>query len=126
MPKKEDAPHVLRSIKEWLSCPLTTDQKVEKGKALSEVLENIRSEESRADMVKASLKSALAALESKRDELCVIVSRGAEVREIEVEERADTTTLRVYRVRMDTGEVTHERPMTPEERQQQLKLTEAI
>jgi hypothetical protein len=122
---KQNEVHVLRTLKEWLTCPLTTDEKVAKGKALSEVLENIRSEESRAEMVKASLKSALAALESKRDELCVIVSRGAEVREIEVEERADAKSLRVYKVRMDTGEITHERPMTPEERQQQLALTEA-
>ena len=121
---KPDADGVLRTLKEYLPCALTPDEKIEKGHALASTLENIRAEESRAEMLKQSLKSAMSSLEAKRDELALIVSRGSEIREIEVEERSDTGRLVVYRVRMDTSEIIHERSMTPEERQQQLALSE--
>lgn len=123
--KTESSVTVLRKFRDYLACSLTDAEKMEKGRALAGALEDIRGEESRAEMLKQSLKSAMASAEAKRDALMVIVSRGEEIREIEIEERADVSTLSVYRVRMDTGEVTHERTMTPEERQQQLALVDA-
>lgn len=114
--------HVLRSYKEHHSCKLTDLEKIQKGHDLARLLEDIKSEESHADMVKASLKSKLTALEAQRDNLGLIVGRGAEIREVEIQEQLDLKAQRVLKVRMDTGEVVGERTMTPEERQQQLKL----
>ena len=59
----------------------------------------------------------LAEIEATRDALAQIVATREEHRLIDVALHANDVTGRVSVVRMDTGEVTTERAMSPEERQ---------
>lgn len=113
---------ILKQSDEDLFTELTNDERLDRGNRLAETLEAIRAEESRAEMVKASLKSAMTALEAKRDELSIIVRQGKELRRVQVETRADDKALKVLRVRLDSGAVLSERDMNADERQEKLAL----
>lgn len=113
---------ILKRVMETLVCSLSANEQRERGKALAGVLADIKNEQARHDMLKAEMKSSMAALESKRDVLQLVVSRGEEYREVEVEHRTNDAKLTVERVRMDTGEVIADRPMNEEEKQEKLRL----
>jgi hypothetical protein len=63
------------------------------------------------------MKSAMAALEARRDALASQVRRREEHRQVEVEEVTDYAAGTFTRTRLDTGLVIFERPLTNDERQ---------
>ena len=105
-----------------LPCELTVEERLQRGKALAGVLSSIALEESRQEMVRKDMKSQIASLESQRDQVASVVSSGSEIRDVEVEDRANFSTFTFERVRLDTNEVIFSRPLTPEERQEKLPL----
>lgn len=113
---------IIKRGSELLVCRLTAGEVRERGKALAGVLADIKNESARHDMLKAEMKSAMAALESKRDALQLVVSREEEYRDVMVEHRTNDANLTVERVRMDNGEVVATRPMTEDEKQEKLRL----
>ena len=123
--KKKEEHSVLKTATAQLACKLTDEEQRDRGRQLAAVLGDIQSEESRHDMLKAEMKSAMAALESKRDLLQLQVSRGEETREIKVEDRAFYTEGKVRRVRLDTEETISEREIRPEEQQAKMSLVES-
>lgn len=123
MSKKErrtEGSEVLRKYTEHLTCKLTPDEQRAKGEQLARVIGDVANEDARQVMLKQDMKSRLAALEAKRDQLAAEVSRCEELREIEIEERIDFTVGKVYKTRLDTGVSIHERPVRDEERQMEL------
>lgn len=123
--KKASTSRVVSEKEQLLPVRLTEQERVSRGRELAQTLSDIKSEESRAEMVKASLKSAMASLEARRDELGVVVQRGEEIRSVKVQDVADDSALRIARVRMDTGEVLTEREMTADEKQLVLEPAKA-
>lgn len=122
-----DAPQskVLKKHAVRLACELTDEERIERGKALAGVLEDIGKLESDHEAQKRQMKSEMAALEARRNFLQVVVSRGSEYREVEVEDVADFGTGKWMRFRLDTGTVVSERVLNEAERQQKLVLEEA-
>lgn len=104
-----------------LPCRLTRDEQLERGHQLAGTLDEIRTEDSRQEMLKKEMKSATASLEARRDKLAAIVRNGEEYREVPVEDVADYGKGRFMRYRQDTGEIVTERALTDEERQLELK-----
>lgn len=112
-----DTTEVLKKTVETLPVELSAAERGQRGIELSEVLDEIAKEESAAESMKASMKSRKAALEAKRDALAVVVRSGKEMQSVDVEDIADFKAGKVSRVRLDTGEVVHERELMDEERQ---------
>jgi hypothetical protein len=100
-----------------LSTALTDDEQRDRGRQLARTIEDHRNEESRQEGMKREMKFVLAGLEAERDRLSAIVSRGEELRDVEVEERADYSIAEYVRQRMDTGEVLERRKLRENERQ---------
>ena len=100
-----------------LSTPLTDHEKMDRGRALARVIEDHHAEETKQEAMKREMKFTLAGFEAERDRLSAIVSRGEELRSVEVEERANYETDTYSRVRLDTGEVLEERRLRDDERQ---------
>lgn len=96
---------------------LTPEEQVARGKALAQTLNDIASEQSRQDSLKATMKSEMARLEAERDRLSLVVGRGEELRPVEVDEIRNLFKGVFQRIRKDNGEVIQERTLTPEERQ---------
>lgn len=113
---------ILTRTTDPLLCELTKAEALQRGQDLARSVEDIQAEEGAQETHKRAMKSKLSALEARRDQLALIVSRGQEVRDIEVELQADDDTGKVRRIRMDTGEVLLERPMTDAERQVPMPL----
>lgn len=112
-----DTTEVLKKTVETLPVELTAAERGQRGIELSEVLDEIAKEESNQDSLKASMKSKKAALEAKRDALAFVVRSGKEMQSVDVEDVADFKAGKVSRVRLDTGEIVHERELMDEERQ---------
>jgi hypothetical protein len=100
-----------------LSTALTNEEQRDRGRQLARTIEDHRTEESRQEGMKREMKFVLAGLEAERDRLSAIVSRGEELRDVEVEERADYSIAEYVRQRMDTGEVLERRKLRENERQ---------
>jgi len=117
-------PTLLKDTTRNLPCALTQDELIAAGEQLAEVQEDIQNEDARAADVKASLKSTMTELESKRARLASTVRRREEYRDVAVELWLHEDGM-VHAVRRDTGEGLEVRPMTDQERQQSLKLEPA-
>jgi hypothetical protein len=104
-----------------LSTSLTDEEQRDRGRQLARTIEDHRTEESRQEGMKREMKFVLAGLEAERDRLSAIVSRGEELRDVEVEERADYSIAEYVRQRMDTGEVLERRKLRENERQVPLE-----
>jgi hypothetical protein len=97
-------------------CRLNDDEFRDRASQLAATLEDLGAEESRQEMLKREMKSAPAVIEARRDQLGLVVSRCSELRPVEVEDRVNGSDT-VERIRMDTGEVIHARPLADGERQ---------
>jgi hypothetical protein len=103
---------------------LKQDELLDRGSQLARTLTDIQSETSRAESVKIALKSAMSALEARRDELSSVVSRGCEIREVLVQAVANYRLRTVEYVRQDTGEIVRSRSMTADELQTKIELVQ--
>lgn len=114
MAKKPEV-RVLKKLTVPLPCKLTDEEFRDRASQLAATLEDLNAEESRQEMLKREMKSAVAQLEARRDQLALTVSRCSELRQVEVEDRAVGEL--VERTRLDTMEVIHTRALTDDERQ---------
>lgn len=105
-----------------LRCKLTRDELLKYGGELAQALQDIVTEEALQASMKQSMKAALASLEAKSSELSTKVARGEELRDVEVEPRLDFKTSTYYEIRGDTGEKISQRPITEDERQENLEF----
>jgi hypothetical protein len=104
-----------------LSTSLTDEEQRDRGRQLARTIEDHRTEESRQEGMKREMKFVLAGLEAERDRLSAIVSRGEEMRDVEVEERADYDAGEYVRQRMDTLDILERRKLRENERQVPLE-----
>ena len=100
-----------------LPCTLTPAEFNEKASELAHTIGKLRETLAAQELRKKEMKLELAEIEATRDALAQIVATREEHRLIDVALHANDVTGRVSVVRMDTGEVTTERAMSPEERQ---------
>jgi hypothetical protein len=100
-----------------LSTKLTDAEALDRGRQLARVIEDFRTEEMKQEAMKREMKFVLAGLEAEHKRISAIVSRGEELRDVEVEERADYSIAEYVRQRMDTGEVLERRKLRENERQ---------
>jgi len=107
---------------ESLMCSLTAAEFKSRAIELAKVDADMSSTEDRHEAMKQTIKSEIASLEARRSKLSGIVAAQAELREIEVEIRHNYDTCKVFKTRLDTGEIFGERNMTTEERQTALPL----
>jgi len=129
-PETLDAPpattfEILRRMSRSLSARLTDDEIGQRGRDLARAWQDIASEEVRQDGLKKEMKARLSGLSSEAARLATIVSRGEELRDVDVEVRAVIPAGVVHEIRMDTGEIIHSRPFTDTERQRHLPLGDA-
>ena len=105
-----------------LRCELTKDERLTYGEELAQVRQDIVTEEGLQVSMKAQLKSRLVALEAKSLELSTKVARGEELRDVEVKPQLDFKAGEYCEIRTDTGEEISSRPVTDEERQENLEF----
>lgn len=103
-----------------LLCTLTPAELQATGAKLAEACEDITNETAAQTDIKAQLKSKLAGLEARRNELASIVRRKADYKDVAVNVFHDYTRAIVDEIRTDTGEVLVSRAMTDAERQAKL------
>ncbi len=120
--KQKPENRVLRREVRMLSCNLTQSELIDRGASLAATIEDLASEESRQESEKREMKARLARIESERSRLASVVSRRAELRDVQTEEIINFQSGRVETVRMDTGEIFHDRPIRDEERQEALPV----
>ena len=105
---------------ENLPCRLTPDELREAGAALAGVVQDVGAEVNRQTDLKAQMKARLTELEARKAGMAITISRGEEYRKVAVEVTHDYAEGVVRKVRMDTGEEFHVRPMLDHERQADL------
>lgn len=113
---------VLKREAQLLATELTPEEFTAKARALAETHEKLALERETQKEAKADMKQRLEELEQKRNTLARIVQRGKEDRLIDVEIKADDAQGIARVVRLDTGEVVEERPLSVGERQLGLSL----
>ena len=106
-----------------LDCALTDAELIERAGQLAKAVSDIHLEESRQESVKREMKARLGELESARDRLGSVVQRREELRDVQCEDTLNLATGRYTRVRLDTGEVIVDRPLSDAERQHELNLS---
>jgi len=102
-----------------LAVALTPAELLTAGQWLAEVTRAVSDEEKRAIEVKNSLKHEMAMLETRRSSLATLISRGTELREVEIRKQFDDAG-HVEVIRCDTGKVIEVRAPTDDERQTKL------
>ena len=112
----------LKPITKFLPCKLTDQELLDYGAELGSTIQDISAEEARQTSMKTELKARMTALEAKSAELSTKITRQEELRDVKVEPRLDFKAGIYREVRTDTGEVIRERPITDDERQEELEI----
>jgi hypothetical protein len=102
------------------SVPLTPEERAAIASDLADCIEDIGTEQAEQDAEKAEMKQRLAILEARKRNLAQTYRRGVAARQIEVQVQADFREGVARYVRVDTGEVVEQRPLTDAERQPPL------
>lgn len=105
-----------RSVQK-VAVKLTDEELLRYGKALAQTESDLKALEGEHDARKSLMKQELAEIGARRSMLSGLVSSGEEVRDVECEDVFTYSDRKVARVRVDTGEIIFERPMTAEESQ---------
>lgn len=120
---KKEVPSKIRKLRETtelLPCRLTNEELLVYGNDLGATIQDIAAEVDRQESVKREMKSRMSKLEATRTELASKITRKEEYRDIKVEIILDFEADKYKKIRLDTGEVTFERPINDEERQESL------
>lgn len=107
----------LERFTKLLPVTLTPEEIQAAGRELGRTVLDMADEEAQQDSMKKEMKARLGVLEAKRSELATKITRGTELREVEVEPQRDYGEAKYFEIRLDTGEVIKERPLSAEERQ---------
>lgn len=109
-----------RTTTEILQCRLTPDEHRDRGRQLAEALENVRVFEAAQKVAKEQAKEQGEQLEKEVARLREIVRTEEEPRSVPVRLMFDEGAGMVDKIRLDTGELVHRRPMTDAEKQRLL------
>lgn len=124
MPKTELVPlptsRVLKAGKEYMSCKLTDDERLDAGERLGNLCAAVREMEAAEAGRKKVAKDEIETAEGNRDALARVVREGQEQRLVEFEDVAHLDTGRFTRTRLDTLEIVIERALRDDERQGSL------
>lgn len=104
--------------------PFKLSEFANKARRLGELRTALNAAESTLDQAKAVFKANEAEIEAEAREILSAVNAGSELRTVECEEVTDFEHGRIYWRDMILGGVLGDRPLTPEERQLQMKLDE--
>lgn len=115
-----DGGQLLARKKSRLAVDLTDDEWRSAASRLAALEEQIGEEAEHQKQVKADLRHRMAQLDAERSTQAMAVRRKSEMRDVPVETWADFARGMAVEVRTDTGVVVHERPLTSEEKQQEL------
>lgn len=125
MSEPEESPEVMKTW-ENLKCPFTHEELLERAKELSMHTQNLVQEEATKKEIISEIGGRIAKHRAHMNLLSVQISNGYEMRQIECEvwlNRPERGTKTV--VRLDTGEIVRESPMTAAERQMMLPFEKA-
>jgi len=109
MAKKNTELHLISESTRRLPCHLTDEEVLRAGSDLAQVIEDMSTEESRAQDVRAQLKAQMTEYESRRSQLASKVRRREEYRDVKVSLYLQDDSM-VVTVREDTGEQIEVRP----------------
>lgn len=121
-PPTEEVMPVKQRMTETLPCRLTVGEQIEHSRHLARMLDDLDAMDDDHSAQKLAMKEERANLEAAIRSTRRLVASSKEERLVEVEDRNDYATNKVFRVRMDTSEIVRERAMTMEERQVGLSL----
>lgn len=100
---------------EELICVLSDDEVAARAQLLARGITDLRKVQLEKTLANAGFKSRLDGLESRVEDLAHQVATRSEKRDVEVEVRKDDLRYVVEKIRLDTGEVIFNRPMTTDE-----------
>ena len=102
----------------WLSCPLMSDEVMVRGQQLAAAVKEYNAEAAEQKDEKAAMKARLDEIETRLDQLARVVNEKAELRDVQVEIRADLALKLIEEVRTDSGELLGSRTMSDGDRLQ--------
>jgi hypothetical protein len=120
MPKTTQPIKKLSNVTALLPCKLTNDELLQAGQDLARINQDIVREEDDQTDAKAQMKARLTALNAKRTEISLKISRKAEERSVTIERTLDFDAGKYRETRTDTGEVINQRDIQDHERQESI------
>lgn len=127
MTKKAKTPEDIRMLKvrtKLLPCKLNDEELLKYGSELGAVIQDVTAEEDQQISLKQDMKARLTSLEAERTALATKITRQEELRNVEVQPAIDFNKGVYREIRVDTGELIFERPVTDEERQEYIQFDE--
>jgi hypothetical protein len=112
------------SFVEKLPCELTRDEKLQKADQMAEHLKTRAEVELEASSVAGTFKRRIKELDRAIGDRAEEIRSGVEYRPVECAMRDRFRDNQVDTVRLDTGEIVRSRPMTIQERQGSLSLSD--
>lgn len=109
-----------RKVMKEVSFSLTQEDFANKGKRVAELQQQLGRLSNEIQGIKESFKARMQLIEQDIGHELAVISRGEEIREVEVEERLDYDRGIVEY--LHNGAVCDERPMTPIDRQQKMEV----
>lgn len=109
-----------RKITKSIEIPLTDAEVADKGRVLAGLEKEIEAAKSLLKEECARLRSEVKVLEARRATVAGEIANGKGSVDVECEERLVFETNALQTVRLDTGEIVHERALTAAERQMSL------
>ena len=113
---------LLYTITERLPVVLTRDELLDRGQRLAQCDADLASHMSYEESIKKDLKAKSTKIEAERSRLANVVRQKAELRDVQCDVLGYFEENVVRTTRKDNGEVTSERAMTLDERQEALDL----
>jgi len=107
-----------------LPCSLTNEELADRSQQLAGAVTRVERAKDAKKSLDAQLTSEIKLHEAKRNELSSTVSTGKEYREVTVEVRFDFEKGIREELRLDTGEIFTERPLSDDEKQLALDIVE--
>ena len=114
----------MKPIKRLLMCKLTPAERQQKGEDLAKKLQEINSETLALASLNATGKAKIKKLNTEAGDLVLVVSRGEEMRQVDVESYFDPELNLIIETRVDTMEVVNRR--VPEVNERQMTIDDAI
>lgn len=108
-----------------LDCKLTDSEKIKFGEEAANARGESEKETENFEALKQTYKGRIGGLEATVNRLLRCVRSGFESRDTKIERYADYNKGVMITVRLDTGEETNERPLTPFEMQGRFQFDEA-
>jgi glutathione peroxidase-family protein len=107
-------------ITKRLGCLLSDEERLEFADQLAEANERVESAKSAKKSMMKQMQSEIDVAEAHRDNVNNIVASKTEYRDVDVRVVWNYDKGRIQQVRIDTGEMIVDRPMTQKEKQQNL------